>query len=155
MPDVTDAEDDLLIGELARVLRSRTEPPPEVVATARELFTWRTIDAELAELTYDSLLDDTPTLARSAGQPRIMTFEAGSVTIEVEVDTAPGRRRLLGQLVPAQEAELMLRDGDPSIVGRADAMGRFILPLPGRPVRMSLRCRLADGTTVETATAVL
>lgn len=147
--------DAALLADLAVLLRGHSEPPEEVLHAAREIFTWRTVDAEIAALAYDSLLDDDLALARSHGQPRILTFEAEGVTIEVEIDVTAGRRRLLGQLVPAQAAELELRGAGDPITGTADDLGRFAMPLPAARTRVSLRCRLANGQQAESATAVL
>lgn len=155
--DAPGERDAALLAELADVLRPATQPPPEVLEASRQLFTWRTVDAELAALAYDSLLDDAgAALVRSAGQPRILSFEAGSITIEVEVDETPGARRLLGQLVPAAAAELqlVLVAGEP-VPGRADDLGRFVLPLPAVPSRMSLQCVVAGGGVVRSAWLVL
>lgn len=152
-PETT--HDDELLARLDELLSARTEPPPGVVDAAVELFTWRTVDAELAALTADSLLDEQPAGVRAAAQPRILTFEAGALTIEVEVDAGPGGRRLLGQLVPAQTAELELRGDGAPVTGTADEMGRFVLPLGPTRQRIALRCRLADDTLVESATAVV
>ncbi|NMI01600.1 hypothetical protein [Pseudonocardia acidicola] len=144
--------DDALIRELGVALGWRTSPPREVVEAAKESFTWRTVDAELAALGYDSLLDDGPALARAADQPRILAFEADALSVEVEIDQTPGARRMLGQLVPAQAAELELRSPSAGPVrGTADDLGRFALPLPGGRGPVSLRCRLADGRTVHTS----
>lgn len=151
-----DAADAILLAELAAVLREYTVPPREVVEAAKQSFPWRTVDAELAALTFDSLLDAEPVLARSAAQPRILTFEAPGLTIEVEVDTGRSARRMLGQLVPGQAAELELRSGGEVVTtGTADQLGRFTLPLPVSRQRVSLRCRLADGTEVQSATTVV
>ena len=148
-------DDDALLAELAGVLRPYTEPPAGMVDATKELFTWRSVDAELAALAFDSVLDDAPVGTRSAPGPRTLTFEAGELIIEVEIDPSPGGRRMLGQLVPARSAELELRwDGDP-VTGRADGFGRFVLPLPAGRVRVSLRCVLDDGTAVETAWVVI
>lgn len=146
--------DDRLLAELAEALEPWTVPPPEVVEAGRQSFTWRTIDAELAMLSYDSLLDEAVAAVRSAGEPRILSFEAGGIAVEVEVDETAGARRLLGQLVPGGPADLELRTPGESIVGQADELGRFVLALPAERVRVSLRCVLADGV-VETAWVVL
>jgi hypothetical protein len=149
-------DDDALLDELATLLGPSNEPPPEVLHAAREVFTWRTVDAEIAALTYDSLLDDAPVGVRAAAQPRILTFEAGGLTIEVEVDATPSGRRLLGQLVPAQAAELeLLGDGEVLAAASVDAMGRFSVALPRQRCRVTLRCRTPCGMTVESASAVV
>ncbi|MCO1661101.1 hypothetical protein [Pseudonocardia humida] len=153
-PDLTDLDDDALLAELARVLERVSAPPPEVVEAAKGLFTWRTVDAELAELTHDSLIAQRELGVRAAGQPRILTFEAGGMTVEVEVDDVPGARRLIGQLTPPGRADLELRSADDtvvgSIVGSADELGRFVLDLPAGKQRSSLRIRRGAEVT-ETA----
>lgn len=150
------SDDDVLLDELATLLGPQHEPPPEVLHAAREVFTWRTVDAEIAALTYDSLLDDAQAMVRAAGQPRILAFEIAALTIEVEVDASPSGRRLLGHLVPAQAAELQLRS-DHEVVGTGsvDDYGRFVMDLPDSPCRLSLRCLLAGGVSVESASAVI
>ncbi|MBW0113936.1 hypothetical protein [Pseudonocardia abyssalis] len=152
----TEPDDTALLDELAALLGPQHEPPPEVLHAARATFTWRTVDAEIAALTYDSLLDDAPVGVRASAQPRILTFEAGALTIEVELVTAPAGRRMLGQLVPAQEAELeLLGDGEVLFTGSADALGRFSVQLTREPRRVTLRCRTAAGATAESASTVL
>ena len=153
---MSDDADDALLDELAALLGPRLEPPPEVLHAAREAFAWRTIDAELAALTCDSLLDDAAVAVRAVTTPRVVTFETPALTIEVEVDVAPSGRRLLGQLLPAQEAELeLLEAGVVRSSGAADDLGRFVLVLPAAVGRVVVRCRLADGTTVASASTVL
>ncbi len=148
-------DDPVLLAELEALLRMQSEPPAHALHAARESFTWRTVDAEIAALTYDSVLDDVTT-TRSAGQPRILTFEADGLTIEVELDASPSGRRLLGQLVPGQVAELRLcQDGEVIATAVADAWGRFALPLPAARGRVSVRCTLADHSVVEAATVVV
>lgn len=138
--------DDELLAELGAVLRRLESPPQEVVEAGKGLFTWRTIDAELAALIFDSIEVDTaePAGVRAGGQPRILTFEAAGLTIEVEVDETPGARRLIGQLTPPGRADLELRTPDQSFLGGADELGRFVLDLPPQRLRSSLRIRRAQ-----------
>lgn len=156
-PETAERTDDALLAELSRILYARAEPPREVVDAAMELFTWRTVDAELAALTFDSLVDDQPVRTRAEAQPRILTFEIASTVIEMEIDAAPSGSRILGQVVPAAEVDLELRLGEIGDVtqvtttGRSDEMGRFVLPLPSGRGLASLRCTLPDGSVVETA----
>ena len=76
--------------------------PADVVAAAKATFTWRTIDAELAELTFDSVAD-TDALAgvRGGGGPRALTFEHDDVVVEVEVSEHAAGRTLVGQVAAA------------------------------------------------------
>ena len=47
-------DDDALLAALRRIPRHADPVPGPVLEAARGSFTWRTIDAELAELAYDS-----------------------------------------------------------------------------------------------------
>ena len=169
MPE--DSEDDVLLAELAEVLGRVAGPPAELLALSRELYTWRTVDAELAELAHDSLAadlqiaesqidesqthesqtDDMAVGVRAGQQPRTLSFETDSLLIEVELDDTVGARRLIGQLVPAGPARLELRSPDGGTrSGSADELGRFVLELPARHGPVSIRCTLPDGAVVET-----
>jgi hypothetical protein len=50
-------DDDALASELATVLRRSAPMPAAIVAAARGAFAWRTVDAELAVLRADSVLE--------------------------------------------------------------------------------------------------
>ena len=146
--------DEQLLAELGEALRVYDRPPDDVVAAAKDLFTWRTVDAELASLTFDSLLDDEPATVRTtAAAPRVLTFEADGLAVEVEVDTDP-ERRLVGQLVPARTAELELITPQRTVRATADHLGRFVVPLPAEPSRVTLRVVVGPGRVV-TAVAVI
>ncbi|MGH8930992.1 MAG: hypothetical protein ACRDZO_10305 [Egibacteraceae bacterium] len=123
--------------------------PLEVHEAARAAFAWRTVAAELAELTYDSVLDS-PQLDSEdpldPQEPRRLRFEVADVTIELEVHDAGGHRWLKGQILPPQAWTLKVRHerGDRDL--DADARGRFqLLGVARGPV--SMLCRLGLGDT--------
>lgn len=146
--------DEQLLAELGEAIRVYDGPPNDVIAAAKDLFTWRTVDAELASLTFDSLLDDEPAAVRStAVAPRVLTFEADGLAVEVEVDLDP-ERRLVGQLVPAQTAEIELITPQGTARVATDHLGRFVVPLPAEPCRVTLRV-VVGADRVVTATAVI
>lgn len=68
------------------------DPPAEAVDLVKNAFSWRTIDAELMELSYDSVLDVAG--VRDASARRTLEFTMGNVSVVVEVDG----QRLTGQL---------------------------------------------------------
>ncbi len=147
-----DMNDDQVLQELAQAIAVADPAPAEVVAAAKASLTWRTIDAELAALTYDSLLDDdrlaTVRGAVTAG-PRALTFELGDVVVDVEVADSGVSRQLLGQVVADGVVAVVLeRAGDRDGIDLAvDDLGRFRATGVGAgPIR--LRCRLADSEVV-------
>lgn len=152
-PDEADAR---LLDQL-RLVVSRVDPvPADVEEAARATYTWRTIDAELAELAYDSLLDDDRLVGVRGDAPRTLTFEGPAFSVEVEVAEVGGFRRLLGQLVPPHPAEIEVRHPGGLIKVGADDIGRFAAAGVA-PGLVSLRCRLdgVDGPPLETAWVTL
>ncbi|MGH8910453.1 MAG: hypothetical protein ACRD0K_29160 [Egibacteraceae bacterium] len=147
-------QDDDLIEALAAAAARYDPVPLAVMEAARAAFTWRTIDAELAELAYDSLFDRLETAGvRGLPGPRLVTFEADDVCVEVEVHESGGLRRLIGQIVPQQPGLLTVRHEGGSQDVEADAVGRFQLSnVAAGPV--SLQCRLQD-RAIETEWVVL
>ena len=136
------------IFEELRGLVARADPVPERLhEAARAAFTWRTIDAELAELMQDSAELDAGALAlRSAATgPRLLSFESPRVAIEAEVTvTGERERRLTGQIVPPMAAVITVEQGGVRLTVQADELGRFAFERLGAgPAR--LRAALPDG----------
>jgi hypothetical protein len=151
MRDGDISRDEQLLAELRAAAGRIDPPPPEVIEAAHAVFTWRTIDAELAELTYDSLMDDRPLVGiRGGGGPQVLSFEAPEVTIDLEIARQPGdRRRLVGQLAPPQPASIEIRTLHGTTAAQADERGRLLVDGVD-PGPLSLRCRLDSGTVVVT-----
>jgi hypothetical protein len=139
--------DDELLEALRRAVTAREAVPADFVAAAKQAFAWHNIDAELAQLTYDSREADQALATRTeAASIRALTFTSGRLTIELEV----GQDSLVGQIVPAQPAVItvLARTGS-EIVITADEIGCFsVEPIPAGQFR--LRCRTSAG--VETMT---
>jgi hypothetical protein len=126
----------LLEEELRRAAVILDPLPAELRQIAVEAYALHDLDARIAELTFDSVVDAIP--VRGAGDvPRMLTFRAGEVTVDVEV-TAQG---LMGQVLPPQPARIEVLSGpQPSAALLADDMGRFTTdaPLSG-PFALRLR----------------
>ena len=151
--------DEELLNELGACLRAAEEVPSAFVAAAKATWTWRTIDAELAELTYDSAHHQ-PTAVRegAAGAEqatlRALTFAAGGVSIDLEVVDGA----VVGQLIPARSAALVLEQSGVDPHGRpiesriavpVDDVGWFRLsPVPEG--RFRLTCTMPSGGCVVT-----
>jgi hypothetical protein len=140
VPELSD--DDLQLLARVREVYAEIDPVPSyVIAAAKAAIAWRSIDSELAELVEDTEL--TPASGvRSGAAPRLVTFEADTLTVEVEIaETGDRCRRLMGQLVPPSGGEVEIRNAERTQVVEADDLGRFSAAnVPPGPV--SLVCRL-------------
>ena len=140
------SSDDQWLEELQRALEEQAAVPRGVVESAYELYAWRTVDAELAELTSDSLTDGRAMAGARADArsgPRELTFTSTTLTIELQIAAS-----VLGQVVPAQpgQVEVLLQDGSAE-VRDVDDVGRFAIePTPEQPFRL----RVTAGATVAT-----
>jgi hypothetical protein len=133
--------DAALLRRMGEALQGDDPVPSELVAQAKGAFTWRTIDDELqmlAELAYDSAVDDDLVGVRGGGGPRMLAFERDEVVIEVEVTTERGRRRLVGQVSGAAVAEVVLESGSGQHTAVAcDELGQFATDaMPAGPFRV-------------------
>ena len=127
-----------LLERLGAALLASDPVPERVLAGARGAFTWRTIDAELAELVFDSATELTGVRGGAEDTARQVTFQAPGVEIEVMV-IDNGNRRIVGQLVPPAEVTVQLTSGDAVRETTTDQLGRFTFQdvEPG-PVRLSV-----------------
>jgi hypothetical protein len=138
---MTDAwTDEELLAALHQALESRQAVSPAFIEAARGAYAWRTIDAELAQLTYDSRADSeeaAPVTRAEHASIRALTFTSARLTIELEVTGGS----LVGQVVPPQAATIRLQaQGGAEAVITADEIGCFeIQPVPRGPFR--LRCQ--------------
>jgi hypothetical protein len=140
---------DALLVALGGLLARLDPVPPEVLDQARRLFCWRSVDVELAELAFDSLVDREVALAVRSGdesvlEPRMLGFDATvdgtDLSIELEVSTMEGQCTMIGQLSPAGTDTISVQTGDGAMVDvPVDEVGRFLLrPVPSGPVRLRI-----------------
>ena len=147
--------DEQLLNRLAEALGSADPMPPEVAEAAKATFTWRTIDAELAALVFDSSSDELVGVrgaetAAGTDSARQMTFRTPGVEIELVV-VSETSRRLVGQLVPPQAAEIELHHEDFTATAQSDSLGRFLFhDVPTGSVRLTCRLPDEDGAVIQT-----
>lgn len=151
-------EDEKLRAEL-RWAGALDPVPDDLNAAAKSSFAWYTLDAELAELTFDSAADERSLAgmrggSAASGAPRMLTFEAPGITVEVEAVADGSRRRLIGQLVPPQAGRVEVRHRDGTAGADTDEVGRFTLD-DLAPGAVSLHCQGTDGTIDVTTDWVL
>jgi hypothetical protein len=131
-------DDDLALDADLRAAAAMFDPvPPWLERAATDAFDLRQIDAELAELVFDSWLEHA--VVRGESDPRLLTFQAGDAVIDVELSGTGNTRRMVGHLLPAGPARVEVRSPRGTVAVPVDALGRFATPLPAGP--FSLICR--------------
>ena len=140
-------EDDKLLAALREALSASEAVPAWFVETGKNAYAWHNIDAELAQLTYDSFSDQrmaTATRSETASI-RALTFTSAKLSMELEVS----EDSLLGQIIPPRAGMLEIHTKTGVITTSVDEIGCFAVePKPDTSFR--LRCRIADGTDVLT-----
>jgi hypothetical protein len=149
---MTTMRDEELLAEL-RVMFNEVDPiDPLLLEQAKLAFSWRTIDADLAELAYDSAADPEILAAVRSGDvldagPRLLGFGiepadgAEGMTVEIEVSAERGGPVLIGQVMPPMAGTVSVQKvdqpGDAATVLPADDLGRFrVESVPTGPVRL-------------------
>lgn len=145
--------DEELLAALGEAVKARSAVPEWFVETGKNAYAWHNIDAELAQLTYDSDSDSDSDADRGAAaavrsEPasiRALTFTSARLSIELEVASDS----LVGQLIPPRAGTLEVHTTGGVTSSPVDEIGCFaVTPIPASPFR--LRCRAEDGTDVLT-----
>jgi len=138
--------DEELLDALRQAFAARRAVPPEFVQAGQDAFAWHNIDADLAQLTYDST-DRTEELVATRAQEeaaiRVLTFTCAQAGLQIELEVQEDA--LAGQILPMQSAaiELQTKTGTQQPIS-ADEVGCFwISPIPSEDFR--LRCRPVAG----------
>jgi hypothetical protein len=123
---VDDSADDALLAELSAAVAAHDPVPAALLDAAKASLTWRTIDAELASLAFDSSVDESPVLVRGpASDEQLLTFETEELAVDLQVSKRGDGRRLVGQIAPAGVAEIEVRTGSGVVVTvTSDELGR-------------------------------
>jgi hypothetical protein len=143
------SDDDRLAAVLGDAIRAARAVPREFVESGKAEYTWRSIDAELLVLTYDSAFDEAGTPAARARHAclRFLTFASAELTIELEIISDA----VLGQIMPPRPGHMEGRSvsGD-AVISPIDEAGCFVMrPIPSSPFR--LHCQTEDGVNVLTS----
>jgi hypothetical protein len=146
MPDSWD--DEQLMAALKESLAQYQAVPPEFIEAAENAFAWHNIDAEIAQLTYDSTYhhDTTPSMRSETASIRALTFTSAHLTIELEVCGDS----LLGQVIPALQGtiEIQTRVGATATI-LVDETGYFtVRRIP--EIAFRLHCQTNDSPEIVT-----
>lgn len=104
------------------------EPPGSLLDGAVWIHDWLTMEAELAELTFDSV--ERPELAgvRSTGSLRELTFVSDASTIEIEIEPGSRSSGVSGTITPPVAGRVQLVVGAEIYAGDIDHHGGFTIP---------------------------
>lgn len=112
--------------------------PCEVRAAAKAAYSCRWVEANVASLVFDSLLD-----GGARRGPRHLVFRGDGLTVEVDVAVD---RSAEGRLVPPTATDVVLRWPGGSAPTRSDERGRFTLTrVPRGPASLRFPARAEDG----------
>lgn len=146
-------EDQEILADLRAGLEQSDPVPADVAEFARAALTWRDIDAELAELDFDSSDQDQELSGvRSAVTARMLSFQVGGWMVDVEYDDPTGR--LIGAVSPQEAFTVELHTAGAFYTVPSDEVGRFTAEGVGRgPLAMVLR--FENGQVIKTQWVVL
>jgi hypothetical protein len=134
-------DDEKLLAELRVALAARAAVPLAFVEAGKSAYAWRHIEAELAQLTYDSWFD-AELSASTRSEPesasiRAISFASARFAIEVEIS----HDAVFGQVIPPQPGtvEIATRAGH-TTASAIDEVGCFsIEPRPDTAFRVRFR----------------
>lgn len=147
MSDWADMDDDELTAALAAAVAEGDAVSDRRRQAARAAFTWRSVDAELAELLHDSALDAGAAVrSGAADEPRSLSFASGGLALEIEVDDDVVMGQVLPGSAPTTAATVTVQPAEGAEVSaEVDSAGFFrvegVAPGPTRFV-----ARAADWT---------
>lgn len=125
--------DDELESRLRRSLQSmpadllpvESKAPESLLSGARWVHEWHNMDAELAEITFDSW-NEASLSVRSNGSLRELTLEVGGHRIEIEIENDGARTATLsGMVSPAVDGTLQLLSGGRVVTVPIEGDGSF------------------------------
>jgi hypothetical protein len=121
MSELTSQQEENLVSLLRTGLDVSDPVPADVTDFAKAALSWRNIDAELAELSYDS--SEEPAAVRGVATARILAFESAEWMVDLEYDAFSGH--LMGQIEPARHMTVELHVIDKVLSTESDDEGRF------------------------------
>lgn len=119
------------------------EPVPDhLMAAARDAFSWRTADSQLAELLFDSASDELVGVRGTSTDRRSFRFGAGDAVIRVHLTEAT----MIVMIEPPLSVACRVSTESGSIEHRTDELGELAIDAPELPMR--LEADLPSGTFV-------
>jgi hypothetical protein len=126
MTDTDQWPESSLLAEVISVLRAAPPVPAAVVSGAEAAYGWRSVMAAIADLEFDSAVDDDDLArVRSGGNERRLRFRGAGAVADLSV--IDDGHRLAGRLEPPIQGSVVLRHpGRPDVTTRVDELGQFL-----------------------------
>jgi hypothetical protein len=151
MSELTNNHEEI-IAKLRDGLDQSDPMPSDVFEFAKALFTWRDIDAQLAEVAYDSSTDTSLSGVRSTAVARMMSFQAGKWLVDLEYDEPS--TTLMGRVSPDTTFNVELHSRGAHFSVTSDDAGRFAFEGVS-PGPISLVIRIDEGPVIKTSWVIL
>ena len=137
-----------------RSVVAEADPVPDLVRdSAYAAFAMRAVDAELVALVRDSLVDDVVGVRAADTDVRLLSFESGEVSVELEVTAYDDQRALLGQVTGALAGTVRVETAAGSRDVELDELGRFVAEdLSAGRVRLHLTAESGRAVTTSWVT---
>ena len=111
------------------------DPIPErLTAAARDAFSWRLADVELAELLFDSANDELAGVRGSTAQRRSFRFASGDYVIRVHLTSAS----MVVMVEPPMSVTCTVATAESNTAHRTDELGELVIDAPELPVRLEV-----------------
>lgn len=132
-----------LLGRIDDAFDDGVDPVPSHLASAaRDAFAWRRADAALAEILFDSSIDDLVGVRGASTERRSFRFGAGDVVIRAHLtDTS-----LIVMIEPPMSVDCRVSTEYGTDAHRTDDFGELAIDPPELPLRLEVD--LPAGTTV-------
>lgn len=136
--------DEVLLKLLGEALDEADPVPAEAVQAAMALSNLSDVDAELATLVADTLIEQDVVLYRhevtlevDASAERLVSFASPQLNVDVELHANDSS--MVGVVMPAGVFEIEVETRQQKVVTRSDELGRFHVELPPGPCRLHVQ----------------